>query len=337
MFQLGQNLTSVVPDALRKIQSSDLFNYIRQPAFNLREKIEQLHKVRSIDEKQYHRLKTQLPYFTCGIFHPPFRKTENFAFIENFAIDIDHLAEKDIQVNQLKSTIKNDPRVMMIFISPGGDGLKVILSLKEKITDHVKYTMFYKLFTKHFSDIYHLDQVIDKKTCDVTRATFLSYDSDIFYNPEPEKVDQDAYINFESAFSLEAAKEVITGIDKEAKEHPDPAQPAANPLSSDILAEIKSRLNPSIRIRQEKKIIVPEKLNILEQQIKEKANQYGVELIGSRPINYGKQMTFGVKELQGELNVFYGKKGYSVVKSSKSGCSEEVNEIAFRIVCEIVF
>jgi hypothetical protein len=338
MFQLGHNLTGAIPDQLRKIQSSDLATYISQPAFNLKEKIEQLHKVRSIDEKQYHRLKTQLPYFTCGIFHPSFRRTENFVFIESFVIDIDHLSVKEITSEGLKARLKIDPRIMMMFVSPGGDGLKVIFILQDKITDPVKYRMFYKLFARHFSDTYDLEQVIDQKTCDVTRATFLSYDPDQYFNPDCEPVDHGRYIDFESAMSLEAAQDMIKEIDKEAKQKEKSLEPqTSNPLTSEILSEIKQKLNPNIRTRQEQKIYVPEKLNILEPRIREKSAEYGIEVISVRPINWGKQITFGINELRGELNVFYGRKGYSVVKTSKSGCSEDLTEVAYKIVCEIVY
>ncbi|MBM3405554.1 MAG: hypothetical protein FJY10_11790 [Bacteroidetes bacterium] len=341
MLQLGMNLTAVPPDALRKIHTEDLYRYIKEGALDLKSRIDQLQRIRQIDEKKYHQQKVQLPYFTCGIFHPPNRKTENFAFIEHFVVDIDHLSSKELTPEGLKDRLAADNRVVMAFISPGGDGLKLLFSLKEKITDPVRYTMFYKLFVHKYSIDHGLVQVIDKKTCDVARATFLSFDPDVYRNPFAEPVDSSVFIDFESAASLEAAGDVIKEIDgvaKEAKGLQSEDQHGLNPLTSELLTEIKKKLNPNIRLRKEKKEpVVPEKLVVLEKKIREKAIAYGLEVVSTVNIQYGKQMTFRVKELMGELNIFYGKKGFSVIKSSKTGTSEEVNDIAYKIVCELIF
>lgn len=39
---------------------------------------------------------------------------------------------------------------------------------------------------------------------------------------------------------------------------------------------------------------------------------------------------------QAELNIFYGKKGFSVVKSTKTACSDELNDLVYNLVMELI-
>jgi len=334
MLQFGQNLISAIPDQLRKIQLDDLVKFIVEGAFDIQSQLSQLHRLMLIDPKKYQEAKRKLPYFTCAIFHPPFRKTENLAFVEYFVVDIDHLSQKEMSPEKLKYKVSADDRVLISFISPSGDGLKILFKLEEKITDPVKYSMFYKLFVTAFSKQYELSQVIDSRTCDAARVCFLSFDPVLYFNPNATPVNINDYINFESALEIEAVNETIKKIDAELKEA-NPDEPK-NVLTDDVFREIKARLNPNVRTVKPADFYVPEKINELEKIIKTKAEELGIS-ISSRPISYGKQITFVINNHKGELNVFYGKKGYSVIKSSKTGCSPDLNEIAYKLVCDIIF
>ena len=54
------------------------------------------------------------------------------------------------------------------------------------------YSLFYKKFVKSFSEQYDLQQVVDAKTSDVSRACFLSHDKDAFYNENKGELSCDA-------------------------------------------------------------------------------------------------------------------------------------------------
>lgn len=337
MLQLGMNITLGSADTLKKVQPSDLHAYIRNGTFDLKNKIDQLHRILALDVKKYHELKKQLPYFTCGIFHPPVRRTENFAFLKYFILDLDHLNSKSIDPEDLKAKLSEDDQVRMIFTSPSRQGLKVMFELTERFTDPVKYSMFYKVFALKYAEENGLEQIIDSKTCDVTRACFLSYDPEIFYRDTNLPVNPASYIDFESAMQLMEVSDYISSASKENEQEQDAGTTQErDDLTKEMLASIRLKLNPKAKIRQEKDPFVPERLNALEALIKEKASELGIS-VTSKNINYGKQLTFTINMHWGELNVFYGKKGYSIVKSSKTGCKEEINDIAYQLVSGLLF
>lgn len=340
MLQLGMNITLGPADTLRKIQPSDLVRFIREGAYDLKAKTEQLRKIQAIDHRKYQEIKKFLPYVTCGIFHPPVRKTENFAFADSFVLDLDHLSSKEISPDWVKEKISGDERVQVIFTSPGSDGVKILFPLAQRITDPVKFTLFYKVFALQFTRDYGIEQVIDTRTSDVTRACFLSFDPEVVHHENALPVNPELVIDFESAEQVGQAERISIPYPVTPGEDPETENVTEEPetdLTREKMAEIRRKLNPRAIIRKERQVIVPEKLNLLEAEIREKAAEVGLEVLEVKNINYGKQVAFGLEHLKGELNIFYGKRGYTIVKSSKSGCSEELNDIAHQLVAGILY
>ena len=97
-------------------------------------------------------------------------------------------------------------RVVLSFLSPSEDGLKVFFKLKERCYDSGLYSLFYKAFLLEFSKQYVLHQVIDTRTSDVTRACFVSVDPDAYYNPDAVQVDIRAFIDMDNPFGCSNKK-----------------------------------------------------------------------------------------------------------------------------------
>ena len=76
MLSAGVNLLRD-SDTLRKVTVDYLYHSLRNPKEEVKSRIHQLRVVRSLDEKQYKVLKRELPYIVCGMFNPPYRRTEN--------------------------------------------------------------------------------------------------------------------------------------------------------------------------------------------------------------------------------------------------------------------
>ena len=202
MLQAGKNILGL-GDNLQKIRVDQLHHSLKNPKPDIQNTISHLRTLLTIDPKRYNLVKRKLPYVTCGIFNPPVRRTENFASIDVFILDVDHLSEKGFTVDQIKEKLVPDQRIELMFVSPGGDGLKILFRLSKKIYDHAKYSMFYKIFARAFSSQYGLSQVIDKVTSDVTRACFISVDPQAYFNPNPEKVNIAAFINLSVAATMD--------------------------------------------------------------------------------------------------------------------------------------
>jgi hypothetical protein len=333
MTMLGKNIRQA-HDPLQKILLSELYLKIENPKQEVKDLLKQLKTIASIDHKRYNALKTQLPYFTCGIFHPAFRKKEHFAWIKHFVLDIDHLTQKELSPDTLKNRISEDPCVHYAFTSPSGQGLKIIFELREKCYDAGKFSVFYKLFARKFSEKYKLDQVLDQKTSDVTRACFLSYDPQPMQNPFAQETDMKEYIDFDKWEELSEAKKVIREAEKESKKE---VEEQKEILSPDIIQQIRNTLNPNIKTRREKIIYVPEKLEEIIESVKKQMAAHGIQTMGIQNIHYGKKFIFEVEYHKAEINVFYGKKGFSIVKTPKRGTSEELADLTHKLLCELFY
>ncbi len=337
MIQSGKNITSA-NDPLKTISVSELFKLVSQPSPELSSKIHQLRILNTIDRQKYQQLKKTLPYVTCGIFSPPYRRTQNFGSITRFIVDIDHLTGKDKSIDQVKDLLLKDEHVEMVFTSPGSDGLKVLFKMAEKCYDPARYSIFYKLFVHKFSVQYGLDQVVDKVTSDVARACFLSVDEQAYLNPDPVPVNMSAYINFENETEVFEARQLISEKEKEIKENDIPDKEKENKdLPVDVMLEIRKKLNPNIRLAPEKQLYVPEEIDKILPEIEKRTTDLGISLKSSEPINFGKKFLFELGPRWAQLNVFFGKQGYKVVKTPKTGSDQELADVVFRILCEMFY
>ncbi len=328
MISVGTNVRNNT-EPLRKVTLDYLFNALRNPKAEFESKIRQLRAVRQLNEGQYTSLKQQLPYFVCAAFNPAFRKTDNFAYTSYFVIDIDHIGSKGLIIEDLKHRIISDPRTLMCFVSPGEDGLKVMMQLKDKCYDAGVYSVFYKRFVSDFSVRYSLQQVIDGQTSDVTRACFMSIDRDAYFNPSAEMVDMAQIINLMDTSELMRQKKQA---EKDIKElTATDAQDADGQHEPDD--DSMDKIRQLLKIRQrgkssaEKNVYVPEILNQLEEKLRGYVNDIGLTVTEIINIQYGKKIRAELKLKKAEVNLFYGKRGFSVVVSPRSGTDESLNSL----------
>jgi hypothetical protein len=89
------------------------------------------------------------------------------------------------------------------------------------------------------------------------------------------------------------------------------------PPDNALFAEIKQKLNPKRKSRKEKHTFVPNKLNIILGDIKTLFETRSLILAEVQDIHYVKKLTLEHKQLRTKLNLFFGKKGFIVVKTPK--------------------
>lgn len=318
-------------DKLSFLSESELFRALTRPKPQIERAIEQLRIIYSLDERKYAFLKRSLPYVVCGSFNPAFRLTDNFAYTDSFILDFDHLSQKGLSLDSVRSEINSDARVVMCFSSPGEDGLKVLFHLKDRCYDKGIYSIFYKAFASKFALEHHLEQVIDAKTSDVTRACFISIDSGAYYNPDAEPVDLSCYVDVSdplSVFDLKRSQDLeqkSKSVEAEIK-----TNVSADP-EKDVMEQIKLRLNPRIRQRT-KEVFVPQELNELIGGLKDYIEEQGIIVTEIENIQYAKKIHAKLGSRQAEVNLFFGKRGFSVVISAKRGTDGELNELLKDVV-----
>lgn len=335
MLSVGHNLLSQ-SDALRKVKVEYLYHSLRNPKPEIKAKLNQLRIVRNLDSKSYAHLKRQLPYVVCGMFNPPFRRTENFAYTEYFILDIDHLYEKGMDLKQVRQKIQMDTRVVLCFLSPGEDGLKVLFRLRERCYDAGLYSLFYKAFLKEFSVYYGLEQVIDEKTSDVCRACFISVDEDAYFNPNADLIQIDKYIKqndicalFDLKSSLDKQMKEMEELNLEEKKCVDP--------NEEVMQRVKALLNPKLAEKLQQEPYVPQQLEEVMEDLKHYVEETGVILYEIKSIQYGKKLRFKVGHKLAEINLFYGKHGFSVVQSPRTGTSADLNELMAQLIDSFIY
>ncbi len=327
MLYLGQNITAP-SDALQPIEENDLYSLITNPKSETLSLLQRLQAVRSVDAKSYASLKRRLPYFVCGNFNPPIRCSENFANIDCFVLDIDHISAQGISPEELRLRIQLDPRVRLSFLSPSGDGLKLLFHLKERCCDKGLFSVFYHTFAQQFAAQYHIEQVIDTRTCDVTRACFLSHDPNAYYCPFAEEIDLNAYIDTTNPTELFDQKKEQ---EKQQQLQSAPKSTDHEP-TDDAIVKIKKTLELYKAKPTAVPVYVPEQLNMIISDLQ--AFLAGVDMIVTEivDIQYGKKIKAKLGIKQAECNLFFGRRGFSVVISPRSGTDAELNDMLQQLI-----
>ena len=134
-----------------------------------------IEKIRNTDDiAERRKLKVGLPSI-C--FSGIFEKREEKSIISHtglIAIDFDHLNGR---LKEFKENICRDKHTFLAFISPSGDGLKIVIKIPANIETH-------KLSCAAIVD-YYKEETLDSFQ-DVCRICFESYDPEIYYNPNSD-------------------------------------------------------------------------------------------------------------------------------------------------------
>lgn len=129
------------------------------------------------DEINRKKEKMKLPLVTfCGTF----KTRGNAQLIQHsgFAcLDYDHLANLEI----VKEKINNDKHTFASFVSPSGNGLKVLVKIPF-VSNDADYKSFYCELQRHYDKYGKTDD----STKDIARGTLLSYDKELFLNANSE-------------------------------------------------------------------------------------------------------------------------------------------------------
>jgi hypothetical protein len=322
---IGNQIQQSHTEVLQPVDLYSLYKRIKGDE-ELSSEIARLRKVALMDRKAYQRVKTRLPYFCCASFENGIRRGVHFKSISCFVIDIDKLPME--LMAHFKRELQSDPRVKMMFVSPGGQGIKLIFELSAPCKSLKEYSDFYRTFAFHLSETYHLSQYLDTSTCDATRVTFLSYDEDAIYNTLNQPLNLRDFLPAE-IFSKQAVEEISENSENNTKKEE---------LPEELYREILLKLNPDARIPslKKKQIFVPEALNEIESPVKAEFIKLGIGIREIKNIHYGKKFIIEHGFKFGEVNLFYGSRGFSVVQTAKSGSDEQLNKIGEMVIRKIL-
>lgn len=331
MISFGTNITSTI-EPLRKFHVEQVYHSIQSPRPEIQNQIAHLRVVRSIDEKKYKSLKRMLPYIVCSIFNPPLRHSDNFSYTEYFIIDIDNLNEKGKQLVDIKRTMMADSRVVMCFVSPSEDGLKVMFHLSERCYDKGLYAIFYKRFASAFSRQYQLEQVVDAVTCDVSRACFVSYDPEVYYNVAADTISLNDFVKDDDTLFSVRKETDVAALNSKKESFPNSSDSGHEP-DDEALDRIKNVLGVLRRRKKDKPMpYVPQVLDDIVPALVNEIEKTGLQITEISNIQYGKRIRLELCNRKAEVNLYYGKRGFSVVETPRAGTNAELNATAAELI-----
>ena len=162
-------------DLTKKCKTEVIIDIIRTGDYGVADKINGIRN--AANKEQRDELKKHLFVITWqGVFS---HKNNNgcVSLSSHVCIDIDHQTVSDLQ--NIKQTISGWTCVLAFFMSPSGDGLKVIIRTDNYSIDH--YGNCYRQVEKLFTDAFGIQP--DNRCEDLSHPCYISYDPNIYYNP----------------------------------------------------------------------------------------------------------------------------------------------------------
>ena len=335
MLYRGENITKSNTEILQERSVYEIYEEISDFKPELSLLISKIRKVAGIDYKASISLKKQLPFFAISSFGGQTRKTENFEYASYFIIDIDNCYANRDDYECLRNRLIKDQRVNLMFASPGGAGIKILYPLAEVCNSTKYFSDAYRSFASQLAKEYGLEGKVDLTTSDVTRVCFISCDKSAYFNAEPEKVNWKAYLPFyDDLFDEETAEDKEPGcssaiVDKESSN-------SSNNIDPDIYNEILKKLNPDRKPKITREYFVPEIIKGLEEPIRKEVIKHNILLNEIRDIHYGRKFCFTHGLNKAELNIYYGKKGFSIVITPGNGTHPILNKAVHALVSDLI-
>jgi hypothetical protein len=87
-----------------------------------------------------------------------------------------------------------------------------------------------------------------------------------------------------------------------------------------------------VKEERKKQIFIPDELEQIVCLISNFLKNYNIEVDKIDNLNYGKKFIVKYEHHKAEVNVFFGKRGFSVVRSPKTGTNLELMELTFGII-----
>jgi P4 family phage/plasmid primase-like protien len=155
-------------------------------------------------KKEYGNRKKDLPAFTfSGTFAPKRKATCLQAWSGFLVIDADHCGG----VQDITTSLRNDPCTAFFFVSPSNDGLKIAVHVPN-ITNDVEYKRAWHSVARWAKESHTI--TADPARKDINGLCFVSYDPTLYVNPSPVPFDIEAW-------QLEKTVQVAQNVRKAAK------------------------------------------------------------------------------------------------------------------------
>ena len=325
-LSFGHQITAQA-ETLRTVSLVEIVNLVRTDAA-LQHLTGRLRKLAAFDRNAYRTAKTNLPYGVGSTFTDGIRRLESLEAATYFVLDLDHCTGLD---GRVPDSLRADLSVALAFVSPSGEGLKLFFRLLEPCLDAKAFSAAYRNFAGDFGVRHGFVKSVDLRTADATRACFLAHDADAHHNPDAMPVDWRPWLP-----DVQPADNDLFGCDSD---HPAALRKPADerPVDETAYRHVLRSINPNTPSRRPKQTFVPDELTALTPALREICHQLGWELTELAPLNYGLKVAVKQGLRRAEVNVHYGKKGFSVAISPKTGTDPALAHLLYGQIYQRLF
>lgn len=220
----------------------------------------------------YEKAKKSLPAFTPSGKFVGGRKMEFLEAYSNFIIlDIDKLSQTDLQ--NAKHKANQSEYTYASFISPSGNGLKILVKVNTTKEDH-KETFL--AIQKHYETL--LNHEIDKSGKDITRLCFYSFDDKLYHN-EAAKVFVTKEQNEMLSSRAESRGEMsLSGTNSNQSCHTEPVEVRQTDNQQPTTENSEAIYNHCIRFTEKKVQYATGSRNVFVHQLACNLNRKGISL-----------------------------------------------------------
>lgn len=323
---IGHNIRANPPETLSLIEPEPLLHLLSAGDSPLMAEVARLRKLAQLDKKAYATAKLGLPYLIGAVFGDNIRHTDHFEAIHYLILDFDQCLQSPVQSQHLRQRIALRSEVWLMFVSPNGSGLKVWFRLQEPCTDPAVFKAFYRAFSSKFAEDIDLLGTLDTRTCDVTRVCFLSHDPSTYYSPNATPLDWQHWQAKQDEFndiSLDGSLNIEL-----------PSKPT---LNTEVYQQILKKVNPKAPARPHNEPHVPALVESVQATLVQllEVHDIGIEQLVRLP--YGLKFCCMRQLKRAEVSVFYGKRGFSVVKTPKSGTDGMLTDEVYTLMYNLLF
>lgn len=160
---------------------SSVIQRVRNGGFGLKRKTARARTLAAKNKPAYRKFKgRQLPAFTpAGVFS---RRNRNGLVSHSGLLVLDYDDIEDRNLAQVKEIATGAAHTAAAFVSPSGNGIKVLVAVEPKPTDAVSHTAAWRAAAAHYGEL--LSGAADSSGKDLPRLTLLAHDASAYFAEE---------------------------------------------------------------------------------------------------------------------------------------------------------
>jgi len=307
MLQFGLNINNK-NDKLKTISLQQLIHLLINTPNEYKELINNIKNIKKIDKDKFLNSLSLLPYFTFGIYNPPYIRKENFGCIYYLPLIFEFNKNIYKQFNKIE-------HIVCAFRTIENDKILVLFELDKPIYDEVLYHKINDDFINKFVKI-NFNNKINITKVKIEDCFYINHDKNLYYNENCNKIATSLLLEDISLESNYQKKSLLIEKNKEN-------------LTEEIINSIKEKVGITKQYRYVKKYKeYYEKIEKKNRYIIQRLTEEGIIVEIKKIFRGQKILLYSQNRTWAEINIFITEFGYFIIDAMKKGMDKDLIEKA---------